>query len=245
MIRRILAVLAAFLLVPAVSLAELRWKEETPALTFLKQYTESINKLLTEHGESPVNSLFSVYARETVMGITEKDNSEIPEAVEITVKMYYDTLNSLELRVSDIRRFPVIAAAVIKAFYGDAMTWEDALLIPEERASRALKNPDSSFEEPVDDMNGNVPRVYYSYHPDPYRNGIPWIQMTLIFPLAGEWDGNGLILGTQDDTPFNDPADEGDPDYEGYFMSDDYTHLETFATATPEPDSAAAEYDFR
>ena len=139
MIRRILAVLAAFLLVPAASLAELRWKEETPALTFLKQYTESINKLLTEHGESPVNSLFSVYARETVMGITEKDNAEIPEAVEITVKMYYDTLNSLELRVSDIRRFPVIAAAVVKAFYGDAMTWEDAQALAEALRAKGIR----------------------------------------------------------------------------------------------------------
>ena len=40
-----------------------------------------------------------------------------------------------------------------------------------------------------------------------------------------------------------DPNGESDPDFEGYFSKDSYTHLETFATATPEPDSAAAEYD--
>ena len=39
--------------------------------------------------------------------------------------------------------------------------------------------------------------------------------------------------------------EEADPDYEGYYSSDDYNHFEVFATATPEPDSAAAEYDFR
>ena len=36
-----------------------------------------------------------------------------------------------------------------------------------------------------------------------------------------------------------------DPEYEGYFSTDDYTHLEVFTTATPEPGSAAAENDFR
>ena len=29
----------------------------------------------------------------------------------------------------------------------------------------------------------------------------------------------------------------------GYYSSDDYDHFEVFTTATPEPDSAAAEYD--
>ena len=245
MVRRIAAVLAVLLIIPATSLAGMKWRDDTPALQTLKTYTENISKLLTEAGEQPINSLFSCFPAETVMGITAEDNAEIPEGVEITVELYYETLNSLQLRVSDPDRFPAIAAAILQALYGESMTREDAVSIPAERAKKAKQAPDSSFEEPVDDMNGNVPRVYYSYHPDPYRNGIPWIQMTLIFPLAGEWDGNGLILGTQDDTPFNDPADEGDPDYEGYFMSDDYTHLETFATATPEPDSAAAEYDFR
>ena len=54
------------------------------------------------------------------------------------------------------------------------------------------------------------------------------------------------ILGTQDDEKANMlPEEEADPDYDGYFSTDDYTHLEVFTTATPEPDSAAAEYDFR
>ena len=65
----------------------------------------------------------------------------------------------------------------------------------------------------------------------------------LIFPLAGEWDGEGLILGTAADQEYI--PEDADPDYEGYLRDDDYTHYEVFSTATPEPDSAAAEYDFR
>ena len=67
--------------------------------------------------------------------------------------------------------------------------------------------------------------------------------MTIILPMAGEWDGYGMILGTSDEKEYVD--EDADPDYEGYFREDDYTHFEVFATATPEPDSAAAEYDFR
>ena len=245
MVRRILCVTAVLLLLPVLALADLKWREDTPAMTLLKEYTVSLNKALTEHGEYPVNSIFSNFPKETVMGITTEDNAEIPETVEITVKMYYDSLDSLQLRVSETGRFPVLAAAAIKALYGDGMSWEDAIRIPTERAKKALNDPASSFEEPVEEMNGTIPRVYYAYEPNPYHNGVSWIQMTLIFPMAGAWDGEGLILGTQEEGTYFAPEDEADPDYEGFFSADDYTHLEMFATPTPEPDSAAAEYDFR
>lgn len=236
----------ALALLPAAR-AELKWREDTPAMTTLKQYTEQVNRVLTEKGESPINSIFSNYPSETVMGITILDDAEIPESVEITVRMYYDTMNSLQLRVSETDRFPVIAAAILQALYGEAMTWEDALSIPADRAARAKENPTVSFEEPVEELNGTVPRVYYAYEPDPYHNGVSWMQMTLIFPLAGEWDGNGLIVGSEKETggTFKVSEEDGDPDYEGYYSRDEYSHLEVFATATPEPDSAAAEYDFR
>ena len=95
-------------------------------------------------------------------------------------------------------------------------------------------------------MNGTIPRTYYAYKPNQYRDGIDWIQLTLIYPRAGEWDGEGLILGTEDEDKANLlPEEEGDPDYDGFFNTDDYIHFEVFTTATPEPDSAAAEYDFR
>ena len=243
MVRKIAAAAVALLLIPAIAMAGMEWKDETPALKILKSYTESISKLLTETGEQPINSLFSCFPAVTVMGITEKDGAEIPEGVEITVELYYETLNSLQLRVNNPDRFPVIAAAVIRALYGDSMSQEDAISIPQERAQRAKQDPASSFEDPVDPMNGNKPRVYYAYFPNQYSDGVNWLQMTLIFPLAGEWDGEGLILGTAADQEYI--PEDADPDYEGYLRDDDYTHYEVFSTATPEPDSAAAEYDFR
>ena len=85
--------------------------------------------------------------------------------------------------------------------------------------------------------------MYYAYFPNQYSDEVNWLQMTLIFPLAGEWDGEGLILGTAADQEYI--PEDADPDYEGYLRDDDYTHYEVFSTATPEPDSAAAEYDFR
>ena len=246
MVRRIIKIIAVMLLLPAVALAGVKWQESTPAQKLLKKYTDKINELLTEHDESPINTLFEIYPGFAVMGITMEDDAEIPETVEITVNLDYDSLDNLQLRVSEVSRFPVIAAAMIKALYGDAMTWEDALRIPTERAKKAAENPTDSFEEPVEELNGTMPRTYYAFYPNQYQNQVDWIQMTLIFPLAGTWDGEGLILGTQDDEKANMlPEEEADPDYDGYFSSDDYTHLEVFTTATPEPDSAAAEYDFR
>ena len=242
MVRRIAAVLAVLILIPAAA-AGAQWRDDTPALKILKNYTENINKLLTEAGEQPINSLFSCFPAETVMGITAEDNAEIPEGVEITVELYDDTMNSLQLRVNNPDRFPVIAAAVLRALYGEGMTQEDAISIPLDRAEKAKKEPDASFEEPVDEMNGTIPRVYYAYKPNEYHDGANWLQMTLIFPLEGAWDGEGLIVGTEEDREY--VPEDADPDYEGYMSSDDYTHLEVFETATPEPDSAAAEYDFR
>ncbi len=243
MVKKFAAVIAALLLIPVVATAGMEWKEDTPALKILKTYTENVNKLLMEAGEHPINSLFSCFPSMTVMGITEEDDAEIPEGIEITAELYYDAINSLQLRVNDPERFPVIAAAILRALYGDSMTQEEAVSIPKERAKKAKLDPASSYEEPVDEMNGNKPRVYYAYYPNQYQSGTNWLQMTLIFPITGEWDGEGLILGTETDREY--VPEDADPDYDGFMQDDDYTHYEVFSTATPEPDSAAAEYDFR
>ena len=244
MVRRlgILLIILA-LLIPAGGTAEMAWKQDTEGQKMLKRYTEQANRLLTEGGEMPVNSLFEMYSGFAVMGITAEPDAEMPESVEITVKLSPETLLTLQLRVSDVSRFPLIAASFLKALYGDGMTMEDALRIPKDRADRALGTPDNSFLEPVEEMNGTVPRVYYAYYPNQYHDGVNWIQMTLVFPMAGTWDGTGLIVGQEGRREGSGlaPEDEGDPDYEGYFSQDDYQHLEYFATPTPEPDSAAME----
>ena len=43
--------------------------------------------------------------------------------------------------------------------------------------------------------------------------------------------------------PFRELPEDADPGFEGYESRDDYSHLEVFTTETPEPDSAAKEYD--
>ena len=246
MVRRWTAVLLVLTVLSAAALAEPQWPQDTEGQKTLREYTERLNQRLTEACEMPVNNLFEIYQGFAVMGITREPDAETPEGVEITVKLSPETIRSIELRVSDPDRFPRIAASILLALYGDAMDAREAIRIPQDRADRAKDKPANSFEEPVEEMNGTVPRVYYAYYPDQYHDGTNWLQMTLIFPMAGTWDGNGLILGEEEaQTKPMTPEDEGDPDYEGYFSRDDYEHFEVFLTPTPEPDSAAAEYDFR
>jgi hypothetical protein len=68
------------------------------------------------------------------------------------------------------------------------------------------------------------------------------MQMTIIFPLAGYWEGTGVIDG---ETPTKGPDtySGNDAEYDGYFPKDDYQHYEVFVTATPEPDSPAGELE--
>ena len=78
MVKRIAAGLTVLLMIPALALASLAWREDTPAMQLLKQYTENVNRMLSEAGSPPINSLFSNYPSQTVMGITMEDNAEIP-----------------------------------------------------------------------------------------------------------------------------------------------------------------------
>ena len=244
MVRRLVSGILVIIIMLSPGFADMQWKQDTPAQQILKHYIESANGILKEQGEIPVNSLFEMYNGFAVLGITQESDAETPEGVEITVRMYYDSLDILELRVSDITRFPVIASALIEAMYGDYTPGEKLLAIPAARAEQAAEEPSRSFEEPLDDMNGTMPRIYYAYFPDQYRDGVNWIQMTIVFPMAGAWDGESILLGQTEEKGV-DPDSGVSEDYEGYYSSDDYSHYEFFTTPTPEPDSAAAEYDFR
>lgn len=247
MVRRVAAAFFAVMLLTAGSIVlaeELSWVQNTPAQTALKEYIENVNRYLTDQGETGINTIFEMYSAFAVLGITALPNAETPEDVEITVTLTYDGISSLQLRTSDIRRFPVIAASLIRALYGDSMSAEEAIAIPADRAASVLKAPDNSYEEKVDDLNGTVPRFYYAYYPNQYHDGISWMQMTIIFPMPGTWDGGGMITGTVEEKG-QDPDSGASEDYEGYYSEDDYSHYEVFSSPTPEPDSAAAEYDFR
>ena len=244
MVKRILAVLLILMLaVPTAGLASLRWKENTPAQKILRTYIENVNIYLAEQGEQEVNSIFELYDKFAELGITAEEGAEIPEGVEITVYLYHDTINSLTLRVNDVYRFPPIAAAFLRAINPKGMTTQEALAKPSEKAGAAAANPLNSFEDPVEELNGTSPRAYYAYYPDQYHDGVNWIQLTIVFPLAEYWNGEEQVQSGETPTKGPDTYSGNDAEYEGYYSTDDYKHLEVFVTPTPEPDSPAGELD--
>ena len=164
----------------------------------------------------------------------------MPEQVEITARLFENTLNSLEVRVSDFSRFPRIAASFIRALEPETMSMKEALEVPTQRMQKAAKAPGNSFEDQVETLNGTQPYIYYAYYPSQYHDGVNWLQMTIVFPLEGYWDGNGILSGSEV-TRAPDTYSDHSSDYEGYDSDDDYVHYEIFMSPTPEPDSAAAE----
>ncbi len=223
---------------------ELAWVTDTPGQQRLKTYIETANEYLEKQGEMPVNRIFELYPGIATLGIVRDSKAEAPEDVEITVSLLNDRMNILQLRVSDGDRFPAIAASMIMALYRENITEEAAIAVPADRAEQAKKEPKNSFVEEYEELSGSIPRFYYAYYPDQYHDGKNWLQMTMIFPMDSEWKGSDMIIGNTYVRGI-DPESGVSEDYEGYYSDDEFTHFEVFATATPEPDSAAAEYDFR
>ena len=238
------ALILALLLCCFQAGAEIKWPENTGGQRLLKTYAESANRFLIEQGEPGINSLFEAYPGQVVFGITSEPEAEVPENVEITAKLFPETVNSLQVRVSDVSRFPRIAASFIQALSPETITREEALKAPTNRMQRAASAPETSFEDQVEDLNGTVPYIYYAYYPNQYHDGVSWLQMTIVFPLEGYWDGRETVTGSEVTRGPDNYSDHSE-DYEGYDSDDDYTHYEIFSTPTPEPDSAAAELDFR
>lgn len=233
------ALLLALLLSAApVGLADPVWPENTEAQRLLNSYVASVNELLVQQGEMPINSLFEAYASFEVFGITNLPDADVPESVEITVKLFASSINSLELRVSYLPRFPRIAAAFLAALNPASISLDQAIKEPTRRMEKALAAPQNSFQDSVEELNGTVPYVYYGYFPNQYDDGVSWIQMTIIFPMEGFWDGQSYQQGASA-TKGPLTYDDYDRSYEGYFSEDPYSHYETFTTPTPEPDSAA------
>ncbi|MBE5803848.1 MAG: hypothetical protein E7316_04980 [Clostridiales bacterium] len=233
MVKRICALVCALLL-PASSLAEIIWPEPlTEGQAALKSYIELVNQNQSQQNRGWVNSLFECYPTFAALGMTTQDMAEIPEGVELSFTMENGYLDTLQLRVNDPSRFPTLAASCIQAASPTAITLEEALADPAAYADKALKNPNDSFEDPLDTLNGLTPRVYYAYYPNQYRDGTDWLQMTLVFAMPGAADAAMTV------TPTPPPADtEQEYDLTDY---DGGTHLEVFTTATPEPDSPAGE----
>jgi len=245
MVRRTIALLLtlALLFLASGAMAAMAWRTETPAQELLKEYITRANQFLAEQGEQEINSLFELYTRFAELGITAHPDAGQAEDVQIHVELFYDALNRLELRTSDLSRFSRIAAAFLWALSPETTSVEEALQVPAERANQALKEPSTSFEDEVEELNGTVSRVYYAYRPDQYRDGDNWMEMTIVFPLSGYGLDGGVVTGVTE-TKGPDTYSDHDAEYEGYFSQDDYSHLEVFPSATPEPDSAAAGYEY-
>lgn len=254
MVKKIATLLLALTMIMTAggSLAEAELWDKTPAQRELKNYIANVNRFLLENGEEEINNIFYQADDVVEMGVTMAANAYIPEHVDVTVYMHSDDIHYLLLRVDDAARFPRIAAAFLRALNPDAMTQEQSLKTPTEKAAKALKAPADSFEDVefdkyndrnVEIMNGVKPQTYYAYFPNQYSDHINWMQMMIIFPLAEYWNAeNGIITESGDDSKaYRD--NDWDSRYDGYFSQDAYTHYEDYATPTPEPDSAAALYD--
>ena len=243
MVKRITALVLLLAMLPAGCLADLKLREDTPAQKILKTYLGNVNTFLVEQGELEINTAFDQNRDVMELGITVTDNAELPEDVTVTVYLYYDSINSLLLRVNDVTRFPAIAAAFLQALSPKTLTAQAALAEPSARAKAARENPGNSFEDEVEELNGTAPRTYYAYYPNQYRDSINWIQLRIIFPMDGYWDEETGIISGETETKAPSYDNDQDKEYEGYYSKDKYEHYEIFATPTPEPDSAAGEYD--
>ena len=237
-------VLTVLLLMPGRINAELALPQSTTGQKLLADYISTVNTLLDIAGEKPINSVFDIRKNGVELGITDTDNAEVPEKVEITAELYEDAINTVEVRVCDEGRFPRIAAAFIQALSPKTITADAAMKEPVRRLQKVRDHPESAFADIDPDeqiMNGENPFIYYFYYPNRYYDGNNWMVMIIAFPVSGYWDGQRLV--TQEKaTPAPGYYGDDNPDFDGYYPDDGYMeyHAGVTETSTPEPDSPAS-----
>lgn len=252
MVKRICALLAVFVLLTAgSSLADLKLRDKTPAQKMLATYIGNVNGFLADNGEMELNRIFDEQNSVVELGITSSDEDFEPDVV-VDIYMRYDSLHYLVLRVNSSDRFPAVAGAFLRALNPKTMTQEESLRTPAERAKKAAANPNDSFsdhefdiyaEKEQEILNGERPQSFYAYYPNQYHNQENWLQLMIIFPLEGYWNEESGVISDEAQPKTPDRDSDQDKEYDGYYAADDYEHLRVFTTATPEPDSAAAEFD--
>ncbi len=221
------------LLLPWTALAELSIPTDTAGQVALADYLGRVNTHLAENGMPQVNSSFGCSETMAIFGITKEDNAEIPENVELTFSLFEDCLNSVELRVADPEVFRYVAAACLKAV-DETMTWDDAMKWVKHHADQAKNDPNTSFEDKIQEGNGTAPRAYFAYFPNQWQDGVNWVQMTLFFPIPGSSESMTV-------TPTPPPVVEDLEGYNDIRSEDTFIHFETNVTPTPEADSPAWE----
>lgn len=253
MVKRIWALLLAmFILTAGSSLADLKLKETSPAQKMLATYIKHVNDFLAENGEAELNRIFDEENTVVELGITDSDEDYEPDVV-VDIYLRYDSLHYLVLRVNSTDRFPAIAGAFLRALNPTTMTKEESLKNPTAKAKKAAANPVGRFadrefdiyaEKEQEILNGEKPQAFYAYYPNQYHNDENWLQLMIVFPLAGYWsEETGVINEEEAEPKVQDRDSDQAAEYDGYYATDDYEHLRIFMTPTPEPDSAAAEYD--
>ncbi len=231
--------LCLLMMIAAIALADIAWPEDASfGQQQLKNYMEQVNATLATTTAGTIDVMHGLYPRMASFGmdgLTLPDDPFAPfdPPAEISVSLTEEGLHTLQLRMQDPDRFALVAAACIQASSPEVITWERAYGITSAYAAAIRTNPNASFAEDVNDLQGAQPRVYFAYYPNQFQDNHNWIQMTLVFARPGSADAQVVL-------PASTPAPELTED--GVWLSNDnFTHLEVFASPTPEPDSAAME----
>lgn len=236
-----LAALLLCLLMMTSALAEIAWPTSlSTGQAALRSYVDAVNLTLAQSGGGSIDMQYELYSTFASLGM---NGADAPETVEMYFLLGESGLHSLTLRLCDPDQFELVAAACLAASStaisvdsARELTAKYANVLRKDQADR-LSNSEAmthSFEEEVVDLQGSQPRAYFAYYHNQYGDGKSWLQMTLIFARPGSEGGELAVTGAT-------PAPSSDEEYEGYFSQDNYTHLEVFASPTPEPDSAAME----
>lgn len=250
--KKLAALLLSLLMITSAASAQISWPQEmNGGQQGLRTFVDDANTALSVLNAGQIDMAYELYPAFASLGMNGR---EIPDVFSgepaLPLEMYFtltdEGLHMLQLRLSKPEQFAEIAAACLYAASPAYIGVEQALSVTQYYEDLVLKDIAafesastdtalrSSFEEPVETLQGVQPRAYFAYYPDQYGDGADWVQMTLIFPRPGT-DGGKLV------TVSVTPAPQQDDMYEGYFSKDSYTHLEIFVTPTPEPDSAAME----
>lgn len=237
--KKLAALLLCFLMMTSAAWAEIEWPTSlTDGQSQLKAFIETANTAMETSGTGVINMKYEMYSTFASLGM---DGIEMPEdpfadftlPVEIYVTMTSEGVHSLQLRMHDTDRFAAVAAACLHAASPSAVSVEQARVITGAYAASIQAAPSAGFEETVEELQGSQPRAYFAYYPNQFKDHRNWVQMTLIFARPGSADAPIIV-------PISTPAPESTED-QVWLSDDNYTHLEIFASPTPEPDSAAME----
>ena len=234
--KKLISLLLCLLMMTSAS-AEIQWPAAmTSGQAALRNYVDTVNLTLAQQGAGVIDMQYELYTAFASLGM---DGADAPETVEMYFQLGDGGLHSLTLRLCDADRFEKVASACLAAA-SSAISLESARSLVAGyadvmRKDKASDDMTHSFEEPVNELQSDQPRAYFAYYPNQFGDGNSWLQMTLIFARPGSAVNDLAVAGL---TP---PPPTEDVEYEGFFAQDNFNHLESFTTPTPEPDSAAME----